>query len=120
VKYMLLIFSDPERAGDWSQEEIRELGRAHAAFGRKFTESGELVSSNGLAGPGSSKTVRVRDRTTAVTDGPFVEAKEHLAGYYVIDCESLQRALEIAAEVPDAAFHAVEVRPVLGLSGMEM
>jgi hypothetical protein len=120
VKYMLLVFGDPERAGEWSQEDIRELGRAHATFGRRLVESGELVSSDGLAGPDRAKTVRVRDRGQTVTDGPFVEAKEHLAGYYVIDCESLERALEIAAEVPDASFNAVEVRPVLELTGMEM
>jgi hypothetical protein len=64
--------------------------------------------------------VRVRDGATHVTDGPFVEAKEFLAGYYIVDCETVERANELAARIPDARFTAVEVRPVMESSGMEM
>ncbi|GAA2840317.1 hypothetical protein GCM10020220_031630 [Nonomuraea rubra] len=55
-----------------------------------------------------------------VTDGPFLDSKEHLAGYFVIDCESLERATEIAARFPDARYSAVEVRPIMDPSGFEM
>jgi len=64
--------------------------------------------------------VRLRDGETMTTDGPFAEVKEQLAGFYLVECESLERAVELAARVPDAAFTDVEVRPVLDLRGMEM
>jgi hypothetical protein len=67
-----------------------------------------------------ARTVRVRDGVPATTDGPFGEAGEQLAGYFVADCESLERATEIAARFPDARFAAVEVRPIMDLSGQEM
>ena len=55
-----------------------------------------------------------------VSDGPFAEAKEHLAGFYVVDCEGQERAFEIAAKVPDAIWGLVEVRPVLDMSGWDL
>ena len=62
----------------------------------------------------------MRDGLPAVTDGPYVEAKEQLAGYFVVDCDSPERATEIAARFPDALFAAVEVRPIMDTSGQEM
>jgi hypothetical protein len=67
-----------------------------------------------------TRTVRVRDGATAVTDGPFIEAKEHFAGYLMVDCESEERAVEIAARWPDARYWAMEVRPVMSAGGTEM
>lgn len=120
MKYMLLIYSNPAGWDAMPEAEVEQLTRDHAAFRRGLIESGELVFSEGLVDPVNARTVRVRGGVPAVTDGPFVETKEHLAGFYVIDCESLERALEVAAGVPDASFNAVELRPVADLSGMEM
>ena len=64
--------------------------------------------------------MRVRDGVPAVTDGPFLEAKEHLAGYYEVDCASIDRAVELAGLMPEARYQGVEVRPVLGPGGDEM
>jgi hypothetical protein len=61
----------------------------------------------------------VRDGETVVSDGPFAEVKEHLAGFYLLECESLERAIEWAAKVPDAHLREVEVRPILDMSGWE-
>ena len=66
-----------------------------------------------LAAPAATRTVRVRGGVPATTDGPFVEAKEHQAGYAVLDCETPERVAEIAARMPDARFAAVEVHPVV-------
>ena len=74
----------------------------------------------GLADQSSAVRVRVRDGETMTTDGPFAEVKEQLAGFYLVECDSLERAIEYAARVPDAVFTDVEVRPVLDLRGMEM
>jgi hypothetical protein len=86
----------------------------------ELTESGELVGGEALAPVEQARTVRVRDGVPAVTDGPFAEAKEQFAGYLTVDCESVERAVEIAARWPDAKWWAMEVRPVMGGSGTEM
>jgi hypothetical protein len=82
--------------------------------------SGEFVNGAALADPATARTVRVRDGVPATTDGPFAESKEQLAGYYVLDCESMERAVEIAARDPAARLWSVEVRPVMAEQGLEM
>jgi len=64
-------------------------------------------------------SVRLRDGVLTATDGPFADAKEHMAGFFIVDCESRERAIEIASRFPDARNGGVEVRPVMDLSGME-
>ena len=87
---------------------------------KELTESGEWIGGEGLADASQARTVRVRDGVPAITDGPFVEAKEQLAGYCLFECETLERAIEIAARWPDASFAAVELRPLMDQSGTEM
>lgn len=131
MKYMLLIYSNPESWGHpmylrahealtMSGEERDEMTEQFEALFKEITESGELVGGEALADPVNARTVRVRDGVPATTDGPFSEAKEHLAGFFVVDCESVERVTEIAARFPDARFAAVEVRPIMNLSGQEM
>jgi len=72
------------------------------ALMKELTESGELVGGEALADPSNTKTVRGRASFPVITDGPFAEAKEHLGGYLVVDCESLEGATEIAARWPNA------------------
>jgi hypothetical protein len=79
-----------------------------------------LVGFAALADPTNTTTVRVRGGVPAVTDGPYVEAKEFLAGFYVVDCEGVERANALAAQIPDAQYTAVEVRPVMEASGLEL
>jgi hypothetical protein len=86
----------------------------------EITGSGELVGTEALADPVLALTVRVRDGLPATTDGPYIESKEQLAGYFVVDCESLERATGIAARFPNALFGAVEVRPVMDMSRREL
>ena len=76
--------------------------------------------SEALADPSLATRVSVREGRTMTTDGPFAEVKEQLAGFFLIECESIERAVEVAARVPEAAYGLVEVRPVLALSGLEM
>jgi hypothetical protein len=77
----------------------------------------ERAGGNALADPVLARSVQVRDGAVMVTDGPYGETKEHLAGYSLIDCTGLERALEIAARVPDAAVCRVEVRPLMTRDG---
>jgi len=123
VKYLILIYSNPTSLAVWeglSDAQRVEFGRGHAALNEALAASGELVVSEGLADPSLAKRVSVREGRTMTSDGPFAEAKEHLAGFYLIECESIDRAVEHAARVPDAADGEVEVRPVLDLSGLEL
>ncbi|HEY3006305.1 MAG TPA: YciI family protein [Kribbellaceae bacterium] len=120
MKYLLLIMMNPEIIEALSEEERKAVFGAHEAFQAPLRESGELVGFAALADPSNSTTVRVRDGVPAVTDGPYVEAKEFLAGYYVVDCETTDRANELAAQLPEAALTAIEVRPVMESGGLEM
>jgi hypothetical protein len=123
VKYLILIHSNPASLKVWeglSDAQRVEFGRAHLALTDDLAASGELVHSEGLADPSLAKRVSVREGRTMTTDGPFAEVKEHLAGFYLIECESIERAIHHAARVPDAATGEVEVRPVLDLRGLEL
>jgi hypothetical protein len=123
MKYMILIQSNPQFLERWQAlpDDMRErFGHDHVALSAELAETGELVASEGLADPALAKRVKVADNQTVISDGPFAEAKEHLAGFMLVDCDSEDRALQIAARVPDAVWGLVEVRPVLDLSGMDM
>ena len=116
-----MIHSNPRFRELWEElpdEKKAEFGRGHLALSRSLEESGELVVSDGLADPSEAKCVTVRDGKAVPTDGPFAEVKEHLVGFYLVECESMERALEHAARVPDAQYGKVEVRPVLDVREM--
>jgi hypothetical protein len=120
VKYILLIFSNPANWAALSEGERANLNRDYGTFTQDIVASGEFVSGDPLAAVDTATTVKVRDGGAETTDGPFIESKEHLAGYYVVDVKDLDRALALAAKIPDARFGAIEVRPVLDMSGVEM
>ncbi|MET7302286.1 YciI family protein [Embleya sp. NPDC005575] len=120
MKFMLLIHNRPGFVEELSEAERTELFGEVDALMAELTASGELLGGEALADPAQTRTVRVRDGVPAVTDGPFVEAKEHFAGYLLVECESTERAVEIAARWPDARYWAMEVRPVMTGSGTEM
>ena len=113
MKYMLLIYNNPATYEAWTEDERSALFGDVDALMAELTESGELLGGEALLDAGLAKTVRVRDGVPAVTDGPFVEAKEQFAGYLAVDCVSIDRAVEIAARWPDAKHFAMEVRPMV-------
>jgi hypothetical protein len=120
---MILIHSNPHFSERWeklSDTEREEFGRRHYTLRDELADSGELVIAEALGDPSLSKRVAVRDGQTMATDGPFAEVKEHLAGFYLVDCDSQERALAIAAQVPDAVWGLVEVRPILDRNGEDM
>ncbi|RSD19651.1 YciI family protein [Amycolatopsis eburnea] len=118
MKYVVLIYGNPGSRAAWAgmTEEQRAAGLAYyRQLNADLDASGERIVSERLAYPEETTQVRVGESGVLTTDGPFAEAKEFLAGFYLLDCESLERATEIAARVPEAAFGVVEVRPVMGL-----
>jgi hypothetical protein len=109
---MLLIYSNPA-AQQAVAEGFDDVMAEVDALMQELGESGELAGGQALAEPGAARTVTVRDGVPAVTDGPFLEAKEYLAGYLIVDCADIERATEIAARWPDARLCAMEVRPII-------
>ena len=112
MKYMLLIYGNENVWTSMPADERTELIRQTDALNRELFESGELVGAFGVADQVDAKMVRTGEGAPAVTDGPFLEAKEYLASFTIVDCENLDRALEIASRNPASKFVGVEVRPI--------
>ena len=117
MKYMLLIHDRADTRELFSGEGGAEMMADMDALMAELTASGELVGGEALADPSNTKVVRVRDGVPVITDGPLAEAKEHFGGYLIVDCESIERATEIAARWPNARFAAMEVRPIMDPAG---
>jgi hypothetical protein len=123
VKYLILIYSNPASREIWegfSDDQRAEGYRYYAALTEELAAAGELIVSEALADPSLTTRVTVRDGQTLASDGPFAETKELLGGFFLLECESHERAVEIAARVPEAELGLVEVRPVLELGGTEL
>ena len=113
MKYLLMIYGNREKwesrsAGAWPEAIARQ-----EAFNAKYRETGELLGAYGLADAVNAKLVRRAEGLPAVTDGPYLETKEYLASFWLLDCEGEERALQIAADMPFADQEPVEVWPVL-------
>ena len=120
MKYMLLIYDNAKTRETFLGDQGEELMAEVDAIMKELTESGEFVGGEALADPSNTKTIRLVDGAPAITDGPYAEAKEHLGGYLIVDCESAERAAEIARRWPSARFTPLEVRPLMDTSGAEM
>ena len=112
MQYMALIYGDEEVWASSSEEDTAAAYEQYRAFGRDAETAGVLAGGNELALTRNATTVRVRDDETLVTDGPYAEVKEALGGFYLLECESMEEALEWASRIPGAEHGAVEVRPV--------
>jgi hypothetical protein len=123
VKYVILIYSNPRSRDMWasfSKQDKREGLAYYAKLVDDLQGSGELVVTEALADPSLTKRVTAGEGGTVTSDGPYAEAKELLAGFFLVDCESAERAVEIAGRVPEASMGLVEVRPVMALSDFEV
>lgn len=117
MKYMAIIYGNKEMWASFPPEVAAKAIGEVDAFNQRYTESGELLGAYGLADELMARTIRVRDGIPAVTDGPYLEAKEFVSSFSIFDAESEKRVLEIVAEHPFAAANAVEVWPILHESG---
>jgi hypothetical protein len=117
MRYMMLIYSK-ETPGGLNAEEDLEHRMAHRTLIAEATEKGVLVGAEPLGPVNTATTLRMEGGTALVTDGPFAETKEQLAGYYIIDCLDLEDAKRWAAKIPTACFGGsgcIEIRPLPGL-----
>ena len=113
MQYMLLIYGDESRWDSLADDERNAVYEEYFALSRELGERGALIGAHELQPTPAATSVRVRDGETTVTDGPFAETKEALGGYYLIEAESLDEAIEWAAKIPAARDGIVEVRPVV-------
>jgi hypothetical protein len=111
MQYMLLIYTPAE--GGPSPDELQAEHQRWMQYTQDLRESGVHVAGDALQGTHTATAVRVRDDETLVTDGPFAETKELLAGYYLIDVPDLDAALAWAAKIPSVGYGSVEVRPIM-------
>jgi hypothetical protein len=113
MKYLLLIYGNQEK---WSSIPAAEWPEAIArqdAFNRKYQETGELIGAYGLSDAAAARLVRRENGQPAVTDGPYLETKEYIASFYLLDVENEDRAVQIAADMPWADVEPVEFWPIL-------
>lgn len=113
MRYMLLIYSREDETA--SPGELQQVAAAHGALMEEAARRGILRAAEPLAPSSTATTVRVEGDKVLLTDGPFAETKEQLAGYYILDCEDLDEAVEWAAKIPTACQGApgwIEVRPI--------
>jgi hypothetical protein len=125
MKYMILLYGSQQdydmlsgRPTDKPAMSADEIAAMHAymeSYNQKLVESGEFVDARGLTAPVHARRVQLENRVPVVTDGPYPETQEVLAGYTIVECASFDRATEIAAGFvnPDAPGEYVDVRPIL-------
>jgi hypothetical protein len=117
MRYMMLIYSKEAPDGP-SPEEAQQIRAAHGEVIEEATRKGVLRGAQPLAPTTTATTVRMQNGKALMTDGPFAETKEQLAGYYIIDCENLDEAIEWAAKIPtgcQGGEGCVEIRPMRGM-----
>jgi hypothetical protein len=118
MKYMLLVHHDEEAFGKFSKTKRQQMLDESVQLTHQLHANGQYVSASPLQPAGTAVTVRVRDGKPTVTDGPFVETREQLAGYFLINAQDLDEAVRIATRVPGARIGTVEVRPLIEITGL--
>ena len=120
MKYLIQIYSNPASRAMWESFSAEQQAEGYAFYqgiSAELRSSGELLADEALADISLAKRVTVSESAgTVASDGPFAETKELLAGFYLVDCESEARAVEIAGRFPEAQFGLIEVRPVLEMA----
>jgi hypothetical protein len=113
MQFMLLIYDDEQTWQGFSEEERTALMGEYFAYTDELRAAGAYVAADALQPVGTATTVRVRDGEQLLTDGPFAETKERLGGYYIVDVDSIDEAIQWAAKIPSARYGSIEVRPVM-------
>ena len=115
MTYMLLIYLEENSL---SESERDQCYRDSAAFARELDAQGRYLSAAPLHPTSTATSVRVRDGKRVITDGPFAETREQLGGYFIIQAENLDQAIDIAGRIPAGRWGTIEIRPVLEIAGL--
>ena len=133
MKYMIMLYGSqqdydvlagrPTGKPAMSPEEIAAMHGYMESYHKRLVESGEFVDAQGLSAPVHARRIQLDNRVPVVTDGPYPETQEVLAGFTIVECASIDRAIEIAAGLvnPDAPGEYVDVRPIIdGIAELEL
>lgn len=115
MKYMLLVYQDEDVLDDAIRAACYDES---AQLARDLDSSGHYRDASPLYPVATATSVRVRDGKRLVTDGPFAETHEQLGGYYLVEAENLDEAIDIAGRIPGARFGTIEVRPIVEIAGL--
>ncbi len=115
MKYMLLIYANEQA---WNDVERARCYEESAQLAQQLKSNGQYLAANPLQPVATATSVRVRDGKRLVTDGPFAETREQLGGYFLVEAKDLEEAIDIAGRIPGVRKGAVEVRPVLEITGL--
>ena len=115
MRYMLLIYGDEYAQ---SQTENEACYQESAGLAREIDAKGQFLAAAPLLRTTEAKSVKMRAGKRIVTDGPFAETREQLGGYFMVEAESMEEAIDIAAKIPGGRWGTVEVRPVLEIDGV--
>lgn len=113
MRYMLLIYGNENADTQQTPAQLETEMQAYYAFTEEVRGAGVLRAGEALVETAKAKTVRVHDGHSTITDGPFAETKEQLGGFYVVECDHLDEAIQWAAKIPHAAKASIEIRPIL-------
>ena len=116
MKYLCLIYENEKNWETMPQSDAEAIMNEYFAFTEDIRKSGKYVAGEALQPTPTATTVRVRNGKISTTDGPFVETKEQLGGFYLIDAKDLNDAIQVAARIPSARLGSIEVRPVVDFS----
>lgn len=112
MRYLCLIYRDEAALAATPTPDREKMTAEYAAFSESVRKSGHLLGGDALQPAGTSTVVRVRDGRTSTTDGPFIETKEQLGGYYLFQAKDLNEAIQLSARIPGARSGSIEVRPI--------
>jgi hypothetical protein len=113
MRYILLIYGNEAEDTQQTPAQLEAEMQAYSVFTEEAHNAGVLRAGEALLETAKARTVRTRNGKTTTTDGPFAETKEYLGGYYVIECDHLDDAIQWAAKIPHAAKESIEIRPLL-------
>ncbi len=112
MKYLCMVFYDENIINNMTSNEWKSLNSECEACGQGLRESGKMLGGNALHPSTTATSLRIRDGKPLITDGPFAETKEQLAGFYLLDARDLNEALQLASKIPPARFGTIEIRPI--------
>jgi hypothetical protein len=119
MKYLCLVYDDERNLNAMSDSELDGLVAQCLAVDEELRKSGQVIASEALQPVQTATTVRVRNGKVSTVDGPFAETKEQLGGFFLIDAQDLDEAIQVAAKIPSARLGSIEVRPIWDLRQQE-
>ena len=113
MQFLCLIYETESLMATRSEEENGKIFQDYMTYTQDVKDSGNFIAGDALQPTDTATTIRIRNNETLLSDGPFAETKEQLGGYYLLECDSLDQALEKASQIPSAKFGSIEVRPIM-------